>query len=77
MDYDDGQSRDLEQRIAQRDARHDLEIREGLRDPQTLVLVPAEMAKRAQLTFPADAFGEPQEWGAEDASKRDDSFSTT
>ncbi len=45
--------------------RFENEVAAGVRDARSLVAIPADMAQRATLTFPKDAFGEPQAWDAE------------
>lgn len=38
------------------------EVELGLRDARSLVAIPAELAKAAEVTFPMDAFGKPKPW---------------
>jgi transcriptional regulator with XRE-family HTH domain len=48
--------------LAQRHARLEAQVAGGTRDARSLVVIPAELAKRARLTFPKDAFGKAQPW---------------
>ena len=48
--------------IAQRHARIEAQVVSGTRDARSLVAVPADLAKRARLNFPKDAFGKAQPW---------------
>lgn len=43
-------------------ARLEAEVVAGKRDARTLVVVPAELARAAKVTFPKDAFGKPKRW---------------
>lgn len=48
--------------LTQRHAALEAQVAAGTRDARSLVAVPADLAKRARLTFPKDAFGEAQPW---------------
>lgn len=48
--------------IARARAQLEAEVVAGKRDARTLVLVPAELARAAKVTFPRDAFGKPKPW---------------
>jgi len=48
--------------LAQRHAALEAQVAAGTRDARSLVAVPAELAKRARLSFPKDAFGKAQPW---------------
>ena len=48
--------------LAKRHTKLEAQVAAGTRDAQSLVLIPAELALRARVTFPKDAFGEPQPW---------------
>lgn len=47
---------------AERLARFEAEVADGKRDARSLVAIPADLAKRASVAFPKDAFGQPQDW---------------
>lgn len=49
-------------RIQDRKRQFEREVELGLRDARTLVAIPAEMARAAELAFPKDAFGTPEPW---------------
>lgn len=46
-----------------RKLRLELQVARGIRSAGTLVLIPKDLVLRATLTFPSNAFGEPQPWG--------------
>lgn len=48
--------------LAQRHATLEAQVAAGTRDARSLVAVPVELAKRARLAFPKDAFGKTQPW---------------
>lgn len=48
--------------LAQRHAALEAQVAAGRRDARSLVAVPVDLAKRARLTFPKDAFGKAQPW---------------
>lgn len=48
--------------LAQAHARIEAEVVAGKRDARTLVVLPAELARTAKVTFPKDAFGKPKRW---------------
>lgn len=48
--------------VAARLATLEAEVSAGLRSAASLVAVPRELAQKAELRFPIDAFGEPQDW---------------
>jgi hypothetical protein len=48
--------------IAERLARFEAEVAAGVRDARTLVLIPRECVVRAELSFPKDPYGAPQDW---------------
>ena len=48
--------------VGERLAQLEAQVAAGTRDARTLVLIPPELARQARLTFPVDAFGEPQPW---------------
>lgn len=48
--------------LAQRHARLETQVAAGTRDARSLVAVPADLAKRARLIFPKEAFGKAQPW---------------
>lgn len=49
-------------RIQDRKRQFEREVELGLRDARSLVAIPAEMARAAELAFPKDAFGTPEPW---------------
>lgn len=48
--------------VAERLARLEAEVAAGVRDARSLVLIPRELAVRAELSFPKDPYGAPQDW---------------
>lgn len=48
--------------IAQRHAQLEAEIAAGQRDARSLVALPADLVKRAELAFPEEPFGPPKPW---------------
>lgn len=42
--------------------RFEAEVASGQRDARSLVAIPAESAREAKVTFPANAFGKPKPW---------------
>lgn len=48
--------------LARAHARLEAEVVAGKRDARTLVVVPAQLARSAKVTFPKDAFGKPKRW---------------
>ena len=48
--------------VAKRLAELEAQIAAGTRDARSLVLIPPELVVQARLTFPPDAFGQPQPW---------------
>ena len=47
---------------AERLARFEAEVADGKRDARSLVAIPKDLAKRATVEFPKDAFGCPEDW---------------
>ena len=48
--------------LARAHARLEAQVTNGNRDPQSLHLIPAAMARAAKLTFPPHPFGRPKDW---------------
>ena len=48
--------------LAQRHTALEAQVTAGVRDARSLVAVPEELARRARLTFPKDAFGKARPW---------------
>jgi len=48
--------------IARAHARLEAEVAAGKRDARTFVVMPAELARAAKVTFPKNAFGKPKSW---------------
>lgn len=48
--------------LARRHAVLEAEVAAGARDARSLVAIPMELAKRARLNFPKDAFGKAESW---------------
>ncbi|MFT3818839.1 MAG: helix-turn-helix domain-containing protein [Rubrivivax sp.] len=48
--------------LAQRHAALEAQVAAGTRDARSLVAVPADLARRARLAFPKDAFGKAGPW---------------
>lgn len=48
--------------VVERLERLEAEVAAGIRDARSLVLIPREIAARAELTFPENPYGAPQDW---------------
>lgn len=48
--------------LARAHARLEAQVTNGDRDPRSLHLIPAAVARGAKLTFPPHAFGRPKDW---------------
>lgn len=48
--------------LATRLAQLEHEVAVGMRDARSLVAIPEDLAVRATLTFPDNAFGKPEPW---------------
>lgn len=48
--------------LAQRHAKLEAQVAAGARDARSLVAVPVELAQRARVAFPKDAFGKAEPW---------------
>lgn len=48
--------------VAERLARMEAEVAAGVRDARSLVLIPREIAVSAELSFPKDPYGVPEDW---------------
>lgn len=52
----------LETQLSARLAALECEVELGLRDARSLVVIPANLARAATVTFPVEAFGKPEPW---------------
>lgn len=48
--------------VAERLARLEAEVAAGIRDARSLVLIPREVALSAELCFPKNPYGAPEDW---------------
>lgn len=51
-----------QEKLSERLAVLEREVKLGLRDARSSVAIPAELAKAAKVTFPENAFGKPKPW---------------